>query len=380
MGRSPFVVSCVSCDSYGRTTVEEAVREAFRLCGFFPLEAVPTLLKANLLSPSDPSRAVTTHPEILRALLMELIRAGCPDVMIGDNPGYIFRHQEKALFQKTGVAEICQGLPVRFGLLSSDGFVEVRPPRAGILQTVRISAMMMNFPRVIGVSKLKTHVETEMTGAIKNLFGAVDTDTRKKAHGARSKTFLPEAIVDIFSVRIPDFFLLDAVEGMEGWGPSHGKPKRVGWVAASSNALALDYVQATMMGFSDPLDIPLLSIASKRMDGPSGKEDIELRGARWEDLPCEGFQRAPSFIRWVPSFFRGVAHHMVRLKPGLDRMACIKCGICEKVCPVNAITFSPEGWPEIGRKKCVQCLCCHEMCPTGAMEVRENALSRLLRK
>lgn len=380
MGRPPFVVSCVSCDSYGRTAVEEAVREAFRLCRFFPLEAVPTLLKANLLSPSDPSRAVTTHPEILRALLMELTRAGCPDVMIGDNPGYIFRHQEKALFQKTGVAEICQGLPVRFGLLSSDGFVEVRPPRAEILQTVRVSAMMMNFPCVIGVSKLKTHVETEMTGAIKNLFGATDTDTRKKAHGARSRTFLPEAIIDIFSVRIPDFFLLDAVEGMEGWGPSHGKPKRIGWVAASSNALALDYVQAVMMGFNDPLDIPLLSIASKRMDGPSGKEDIELRGARWEDLPCEGFQRAPSFMRWVPSFFRGVAHHMVRLKPGPNRVACIKCGICEKVCPVNAIAFSPEGWPEIGRKKCVQCLCCHEMCPTGAMEVRENTLSRLLRK
>ena len=316
MGRPPFVVSCVPCDSYGRTAVEEAVREAFRLSRFFPLEAVPTLLKANLLSPSDPSRAVTTHPEILRALLMELTRAGCPDVMIGDNPGYIFRHQEKALFQKTGVAEICQGLPVRFGLLSSDGFVEVRPPRAGILQTVRI----------------------------------------------------------------PDFFVLDAVEGMEGWGPSHGKPKRIGWVAASSNALALDYVQAVMMGFNDPLDIPLLSIASKRMDGPSGKEDIELRGAHWEDLPCEGFQRAPSFIRWVPSFFRGVAHHMVRLKPGLNRVACIKCGICEKVCPVNAIAFSPEGWPEVGRKKCVQCLCCHEMCPTGEMEVRENTLSRLLRK
>jgi len=380
MGRPPFVVSCVPCDSYGRAAVEEAVREAFRLCRFFPLEAVPTLLKANLLSPSDPSRAVTTHPEILRALLTELIKAGCPDVMIGDNPGYIFRHQEKALFQKTGVSEICEDLPARFGLLSSDGYMEVRPQKAEKLQTVRISKILMNFPRLIGVSKLKTHVETEMTGSIKNLFGAIDTDTRKKAHGARSRTYLLEAIVDIFSVRAPDLFVLDAVEGMEGWGPSHGKPKRVGWVASSSNALALDYVQAVMMGFSDPFDIPLLSIASKRLDGPAGKEDIELRGARWDDLPCEGFERAPSLVRWVPSFLRGAAHHMVRLKPSLSRAACIKCGICEKVCPVNAILFSPGRWPEIDRKKCVQCLCCHEMCPTGAMEVRESYLSRLLKK
>ena len=154
-----------------------------------------------------------------------------------------------------------------------------------------------------------------MTGAIKNLFGAADTDTRKRAHAPRTRTFLPEAIVDIFSARVPDLFVLDAVEGMEGFGPSHGRAKKVGWVAASTNGLALDYVQSVMMGFSDPFSIPLLSIASKRLEGPGKREDIELKGARWEDLPCKGFERAPSIVSNVPSLLRGAAHHVVTLKP-----------------------------------------------------------------
>jgi len=378
--RLPFVVSCVPCGSYERATVQEAVREALQLCGSFPLNASSTLIKANLLSPSDPSRAVTTHPEILRALSMELFRAGCQDVMIGDNPGYIFRHQEEELFRKTGVAEICKDIPARFGLLSSRGFEEVRPPKAQKLRSFRISSVLMQSPQVIGVSKLKTHVETAMTGAIKNLFGAADTDTRKRAHAPRTRTFLPEAIVDIFSARVPDLFVLDAVEGMEGFGPSHGRAKKVGWVAASTNGLALDYVQSVMMGFSDPFSIPLLSIASKRLEGPGKREDIELKGARWEDLPCKGFERAPSIVSNVPSLLRGAAHHVVTLKPYFNRDTCIRCGVCVKVCPVNAIQATPGGWPVIDHRRCVQCLCCHEMCPTGAMEVRESLVSKLLRK
>jgi len=360
--------------------VEKAVKEALRLCGDLSFNARPTLIKANLLSPSDPSRAVTTHPEILRALSLELFKAGCPDVMIGDNPGYIFRHQEEELFRKTGVAEICKDTPARFGLLSSRGFVEVQPPKAQKLRSFRISSILMQSPQVIGVSKLKTHVETEMTGAIKNLFGAVDTETRKRAHAPRSRTFLPEAIVDIFSARVPDLFLLDAVVGMEGFGPSHGRAKKVGWIAASSNGLALDYVQSVMMGFGDPFSIPLLAIASKRLEGPGKREEIELKGARWEDLPCKGFERAPSVVTRVPSLFRGAAHHLVTLKPSLNRDACTRCGVCGKVCPVSAIATASGGWPLIDRGRCVQCLCCHEMCPTGAMEVKESLVSRLLRK
>ncbi|KUK62959.1 MAG: hypothetical protein XE01_0102 [Synergistales bacterium 58_81] len=375
----PFVVSCVPCSSYDREAVEVAVREALRLCGSFPPLVAPVIIKANLLAPSDPSRAVTTHPEILRALSMELIMAGCPDVMIGDNPGYIFRHQETELFRKTGVEEICREIPARFGLLSRGGFAEVRPPKPGKLETIRFSADLLKAPCVIGVSKLKTHVETEITGAIKNMFGAADTDTRKRAHGARSRNFLPEAIVDIFSVRVPDMFVLDAVEGMEGYGPSHGRARKVGWVAASPNGLALDHVQAVIMGFSDPLSIPLLSVASGRIDGPRKRDDIELRGASWEELPCRGFKRAPSAVRMIPPFLRGAAHQLVSLKPVLEIGACIRCGICMEVCPVEAIEIPSAGWPLIDRNRCVQCLCCHEMCPTGAMGARESLLSRLLR-
>ncbi len=373
------VVSCIRCASYCRDEVSEAVREAVRLSGGLPAKPYSVLLKANLLSPKEPSRAVTTHPEVLRAIAMILLESGCRDIHIGDNPGYIFRHQEEELFSRTGIAFISTELPVQAGLISKNGFREVSPTGSKSLTTVRVCESALRTPCLINVPKLKTHVETGITGSIKNMFGIADTDTRKKAHGVKGKNFLAEAVIDIFSARIPDLCILDGVDGMEGYGPSHGRSRRVGWIAASDNALALDYVQAVIMGYRDPMSIPLLALAAERFDGPFTRDEIELVGAKWEELPCSGFSRAPSAICMIPSFLRGAAHQLVALKPGLDAGKCTRCGICREVCPVGAIDADENGFPAIDRTRCVHCLCCHELCPTGAMKVKENLASRLLR-
>lgn len=373
------VVSCVRCGSYSRPVISDSVREAVRLSGKFPFTTASALLKANLLSPREPVRAVTTHPEVLRAISVMLLESGCRDIHIGDNPGYIFRHQEEELFRKTGMAAISDELPVATGLLSRNGFREVSPEGARSLGTVRVCESALRSSCLIDVPKLKTHVETGITGAIKNMFGIADTDTRKKAHGVKGKMFLADAIVDIFSTRIPDFCILDAVEGMEGYGPSHGRSRTTGWIAASDNALALDFVQAVIMGYRNPMSIPMLALAAERFNGPFKREEIDLVGAEWKDLPCAGFVRAPSAIRMVPSFLRGAAHQLVTLKPRLDEGECTRCGICKDVCPTGAIEAGKNGFPAIDRAKCVHCLCCHELCPTGAMGVKENLASRLLR-
>lgn len=380
MNSSRFAVGCARCGSYDRDEVRRAVEKAVSLAGGFPEMPSRVLIKANLLSPSEPSMAVTTHPEVARAICGIISSRGVDDIEIADNPGYIFRHQEQELLHRTGMSDIQNEGVAKAGLLSRNGFIEIALQDAVSLKNVRVSSMVLDAPFVLDVPKLKTHVETEITGAIKNMFGISDTDTRKRAHGVKKHEFLLNAVIDLFLARVPDFCILDAVEGMEGNGPSHGKPVKAGWIAASGNALALDVVEASIMGYKNSFSIPLLEIASRRIPGPTSKEEIDLRGADWNDLPVKGFKRASGSIRMIPAFLRGMAHRFVTLSPRLAESACIGCGICRNVCPVDAISMSALNLPVIDTSRCVGCLCCHEMCPTGAMEVVESLLSRLMHK
>lgn len=380
MNGSRFIVGCARCGSYDREEVRDAVVKAVGLAGGFPELPSKVLIKANLLSPSDPSAAVTTHPEIVRAICDIIFSCGVSDIEIADNPGYIFRHQDHELLCKTGMNGIQDEGIAKAGLLSRDGFMKIDLQDAVSLKSMRVSKMVLDAPFVLNASKLKTHVETEITGAIKNMFGISDTDTRKRAHGARSHEFLLNAVIDLFLVKVPDFCIIDAIEGMEGNGPSHGKPVKAGWIVASRNALALDVVEASIMGYKKPYAIPLLEIASRRIAGPVSKNEIDLIGADWNDLPVEGFRKASGSIRMIPAFLRGLVHRLVSLYPRLAASACIGCGVCRKVCPVKAISMNVLNLPDIDTSRCVRCLCCHEMCPTGAMEVKESFFSRMMNK
>jgi uncharacterized protein (DUF362 family)/NAD-dependent dihydropyrimidine dehydrogenase PreA subunit len=376
-----FVVGIAECPDYERGRVARALSAAVGRAGGMPSLAGEALVKANLLSPSAPERAVTTHPEVIRAIIGEIRRQGDFPIHVADNPGYVFTDARR-LFEATGVDGVGDIGGVTFGLLSDRGFREVGGESFRELQRARISSRYLDSSFCVNAAKLKTHVETEISGCLKNIFGAADTETRKRCHNSTSQTRLAESIVDIFAARPPEFNIMDAIVGMEGDGPSHGRPRGVGYILASRGAAALDWVAAAIMGYGNPLEIPILAAAARRGVGPAQKGEIALVGAKWRDLPLRGFKKSSGAIRALPTLLRGFAHKLVLISPKLDRQRCLRCGICGQVCPVGAITDGPgsgsgKGFPAIDRRKCVRCLCCHEMCPTGAMAARGNLLARL---
>ncbi|MDR3331782.1 MAG: DUF362 domain-containing protein [Synergistaceae bacterium] len=374
-----YAVGIARCDEYSPEGTAEAVRLAVERAGGLPGSVGNSvLIKVNALAPAAPESAVTTHPQVLRGIIREIRRTGGDEVKIkiADNPGYIYTDMTN-LFRVTGMTEIAGMEGVEIGPLSDFGTSLVGGDKLKVLTDARISVRYLDAPYCINAAKLKTHVETEMSGCIKNIFGTSDTDTRKKAHRSTSHMRLAEAIVDLYSIRPPDFHVMDAIVGMEGDGPSHGNPRPLGWVLAGNNALAVDWVACTIMCYEDPMSINLIKAAAKRGIGPSGRSGITLEGAGWSDLPSPGFKHSSGAIRLLPTFLRGLAHGLVKISPGLAAGKCIRCGICKKVCPVDAIV-DVRSYPSVDSKKCVRCLCCHEMCPTGAMEVRKNFFASLV--
>ncbi|MDR1916308.1 MAG: DUF362 domain-containing protein [Synergistaceae bacterium] len=369
-----FTVGIARCETYDRDEVHTALHLAVERAGGLPAINVPdVLIKANLLSPSGPEKAVTTHPELLRAIVSEI---GSTPVHIADNPGYIFA-DVGTLMKKTGVASLAEIDGVSVGMLSDLGLRSVCEKSFRALKDARISSRYLDAGYCVNASKLKTHVETEMTGCIKNIFGTADTSTRKMAHASTSQRHLADAIVDLYSIRPPEFNILDAIIGMEGDGPSHGAPVKIGFIIAGRNALAVDWVASTVMGYGNPADIHLIAAAVERGIGPRHRGDITLNGLEWDDLPLKGFKKSSGFVRAMPTALRGFVHKLVALTPKLSEPGCVSCWICKKVCPVDAI--SAEGrYPQINARKCVRCLCCHEMCPTGAMTVHKNFLASMV--
>lgn len=53
----------------------------------------------------------------------------------------------------------------------------------------------------------------------------------------------------------------------------------------------------------------------------------------------------------------------------IDKNKCIKCGTCVAICPVGAISFQPNGFPEIDPKKCIHCGACQASCPVEAIDL-----------
>lgn len=65
----------------------------------------------------------------------------------------------------------------------------------------------------------------------------------------------------------------------------------------------------------------------------------------------------------------------------VDKDACIQCGLCTKLCPVNDIKGTPPVWQH--NERCTNCLACYHHCPShaihwGRMKRGQYLLSKLL--
>ncbi|MGZ8874957.1 MAG: 4Fe-4S binding protein [Halobacteriota archaeon] len=173
---------------------------------------------------------------------------------------------------------------------------------------------------------------------------------------------------------------MDAIVGMEGAGPSNGKPRKIGLVLSSKSCTALDYVAVTIAGF-DPMSVPTVRLAQERGVGPARLEDVRIYGERVQPLVVEDFEKTlTASLSRAPPFLINTLKRFIAAKPVIDVSNCKHCGECFRACPPNAIAFKKVRVPDIDYSKCIRCYCCQELCPEGAITIFVPLLRRLLKR
>ena len=60
-----------------------------------------------------------------------------------------------------------------------------------------------------------------------------------------------------------------------------------------------------------------------------------------------------------------------RRKAVVDSSACVACGCCVKVCPLQAIEVIRGVTARVNENRCVGCRRCARECPASVIEIRE---------
>ncbi|BDU50001.1 DUF362 domain-containing protein [Haliovirga abyssi] len=363
-------VALMKCDDYKFDNLYKVIKEGLELTGGIKfVKDKKVLLKPNLLSPEKPEKAVTTHPEVVRAVIRILHEAGAK-VYVGDSPG---TGTQEIIYNVTGMKKVIEEEGAEFADFKNK--VEVLVDGKVVKKFIFAKAVK-DVDYIFSLPKLKTHAMTYYTGVIKNLFGTVPGILKPKFHYTFSeKDKFSEMLIDLNIALKPIYGIMDAVVGMEGNGPRNGDPKKIGAILISKDFIALDATACRLVNIS-PYDVMPIVKGFERGLGEIDKDKIEILGEKIEKLEVKDFKKVKKELKVgmlipVPNFINKFIKNILVPKPYFDEKKCILCGECVKVCPPTPKALKIEdGKVKINRERCIRCFCCQEMCPVNAIEPR----------
>jgi len=372
-------VALVKCESYKLPVLGNSLKKLLDLLGGvgeFIKRGEKVLIKINLLSGRPPEKAVTTHPNLVEAVI-NLVKEAGGIPAIGDSPGerVTFTGLTRA-YRIAGLEEVSRrtGVPL---LSFEDDVMEVENSKGYLYKKFTITKRIKDFDVIISLPKLKTHPLTYITAAVKNNFGFIPGLRKTEFHlKLPDRELFSEMLLDLLTTIKVNLVILDGIVAMEGNGPASGVPRKVGAILASRNPVALDFVACQLVGYKNLLDIPTNRVAVER--GFFHPEDMEILGEKVENLQVKDFKRIPHDIsQRIPKFLLKWLKNLLSPKPKIIDELCNHCYYCIEDCPVKCVEKNKGGTLSIRYSDCIRCFCCQEFCPQGAIITERSWLVKL---
>lgn len=375
----PVNVCIARCDDYSADSVAAAFDLVLEPLGGIDWvqPGMTVAIKTNLVSRMSPDTAAVTHPSLLAELTSRLTARGAR-VIVGDSPGGPYT---AAWVHSVYNGTLMEAVVKAGGELNQDfGTEEVRFPEGVKAKSFTYTSWLSKADAIIDFAKLKTHGMAGMTCAVKNFFGTIPGTRKPEMHYMYPNTAdFCSMLVDLALYNKPRLTLVDAVDCMEGNGPTQGTLRHMGALLAADTPFNADLVCAHLIGM-DANDAPTVAESIRRGLCPSDWRELEIDGDP-DVFALPDFEKLPisskiDFTNKLP-VVGALLRRGFGTGPKIDRSKCVGCGKCAEVCPAGAAHVE-HGKAAIDAKKCIRCFCCQEFCPKGAVNVHRPLLARLL--
>jgi uncharacterized protein (DUF362 family) len=214
------------------------------------------VVKPNMGWDRSPEQGANTHPQVVRSVVEECLRAGAGKVKIFDRTC----NDERRCYVNSGIASALKGLKnVEVKYIENERFKKVAINGA-VLKEWELYGEALSADVFINVPVAKHHGLTGLTLGLKNIMGIMGGN-----RGSIHKNIAP-ALADINGVIKSRLVVIDATRILTAHGPQGGDPRDVkilNKVIASTDIVAADAYATTLFGLK-PADIATTVAAYKR--------------------------------------------------------------------------------------------------------------------
>lgn len=264
---------------YGNT------RQALCRADLTPVRGRRVLLKPNAGRVASAGSGIVTDPEVVAAAIDAFRQAGA-EVAVGESPIVGVRVAEA--FAAAGITAIAAARDCPLIDLDRRRFVELQVPEGQAIRSLRVCPDVLEFDFVVSLPVMKMHMHTGVSLAVKNMKGCLWRRSKVELHmlppvpDSDIKS-LDVAIADLASVLRPHWAIVDGTVGLEGLGPSAGRPKPLDVVVVSRDAFAADAVACQLMGTAADA-VPHLRLGAQRGYGVIDLDRLAVTPDHWREF------------------------------------------------------------------------------------------------
>jgi uncharacterized protein (DUF362 family)/ferredoxin len=300
--------------------------------------------------------------------------------VIAESSGYEF--DTETTFRILSVYEFGEETGADVVNLDHAKFVNARLG-GGAVREVRIPEIVREADVIINVPKVKRHSLTNVTLGMKNLFGLLHRDSRRKIHALG----LERGILETARLIAPDLVIADGTTIAER--AVYGAERFLGALVGAGDMVAADVFCCSLLNVRWR-DVPHIRFAVEQglaggdslasVPGTGGVADDTDGSGNTADRPVRrGLLKAAYQLMYLSDLAAGRLfgdksliprmHFHLGIHPRLDAAKCTACGLCNDVCPVSAVDMKEK---RIIASLCmrVRCLKCVGACPEAAITVR----------